>query len=73
MKYVIAKYASMFDGCQPINKKIAEEVSIYGTYSAKMCGVTAIMYLGKVTAEKDLATLRKFNPSVDYGILEVED
>lgn len=66
MKYIIVKYATYHypEGKAPLNH------SIFGTYTAIQCDCNKPFYLSKEEAEKDLKILDKFNPTVDYGIVE---
>lgn len=65
-KFIIVKYAEINF---PSGKAPMFE-SVYGTYSAKECGVKKKHYSSRDEANSDLEKLRDFNPMVGYGIVE---
>jgi hypothetical protein len=67
--WIIVKYATEYypKGKAPM------EASVFGTYTARECGVTQKTYTSPIEADFDLRKLMEFNPSVGYGIVEVED
>ena len=66
--FIIVKYALDHwpTGKAPI------EASVYGSYSARELGIKSTSYPSKEAAEPDLEKLMEFNPTVHYGIVEVE-
>lgn len=66
--FIIAKYASdnYPEGRAPI------EASIADTYSVRECGVERGPYVTREQAKTALDKLTRFNPSVCYGILELQ-
>lgn len=69
MRWIIVKYAEDFypAGKAPIS------ASVYGSYSARECGVTQETYTSPIEADFDLGKLKEFNPSVGYGLVEVDE
>ncbi len=67
MSFIIVKYAEDFwPGKAPLAASVA------GSYTAKECGVTQATYDTRGEAEADLIKLDAYNPSVYYGIVELE-
>ena len=67
--WIIVKYAEHY---YP-NGKAPSDASVFGSYSAKECGVEQQSYASPIEADFDLRKLREFNPSVDYGLVEVDE
>jgi len=67
-RYIIVKYAktNFSNGKAPIWH------SVFGTYSAVQCDIIKEVYYHFVDAQTDLDKLNNFNPSVGYGIVELE-
>jgi len=67
-RYIIVKYASYLypQGVAPLTAAAHPD-----TFTARECGVTAEHYPSVEAAQTDLEKMRKFNPSVDYGIVKV--
>ena len=69
MSWIITKYAdtNFPSGKAPIGW------SVLGSYTARECGIVNETYASPIEAADDLAKLREFNPSVGYGLVEVDD
>ena len=65
-KYIIIKYAEDF----PDNKAPLKAAVHPGTYIANQCGIYEHYFTNKIVASIALDKMKKYNPIVDYKIVE---
>ncbi len=68
-KYIIIKYRSML----PVNATAHEDDSVFRTHTAVECDVEKKVYDSKEEAYPDLLKMQDYNPTVDYGLIEVNN
>lgn len=68
-KYIIVKYRSMMGA----NETAHEDASVFRTHTAVECGVDKKTYNSIEEMQSDLKKMREYNPTVDYGPIEVDN
>lgn len=71
-KYIIVKYVQDFVE-EGITKVPIEQAAHPDTYTAKECGVSEKYFTNLSDAKAALEKMSLFNPTVNYGVMEVQD